>query len=542
MRQVFAFILFLILCSGCSGKAAADRPGTKSDGMSEILARLNKYSNSGEYERFMEEAMPLYKRAVADGDRKKQVVFGSGIAYIYARMNAGDSVVRYLDRLIPIAEKLGDKHSLVMLYNTYGLYALFYSVNYNDAANYFVKALENVDDRKRDDNYMRIINNLSHAYNLRSDTTGLQYSLQVYNAGVERSDDHLRYIGAINTATQYCIRKDWDRAYGYICTAMELTDRFYSQVEVYSLYADILYHRGDRVLAEKYFRKALSLKNETEAAVMCGLYRNYGYFLLDNGRYEEAADIFRRGIAMAVKTKSYMYRHDLYLGLSMVCGRLGDLGGELSNFKTYHYLADSLFNAEKARAFSELRVKSETERVRHRLQMACLMIFILFVVMSMICAFLIIKRRRDKAQISRHYENFRREQGKKEAGDGGRLAEIFEKIEDLMNNRQIWKENDISVETLAKCLDSNRSYVSNAINKYAGMPFKQYINTFRISAAVAILSDPEDSTPLKAMYAQLGFNSSSSFYRTFQTSTGVPPSQYRREIRNMRRDEKVVPE
>lgn len=531
------FILFLIIlcsvCTGCSDEHPRNTANRNSHCLQEVLERLNGYSNSGEYEAFMEEAMPLYKQAVADDDRKSQVILGSGIAYIYARTDAGDSAVWYLDRLIPMAEKLKDRNSLVILYNTYGLYSLYYSVNYNDAVDYFIKALDNVKDTRNDDNYMRIINNLSHTYNLRSDTAGLRYSLEVYDAGIRRGDDHLKYIGAINTATQYGIRKDWNKAYSYIRTALELTDRFYSKVEVYSLYADILYHLGNNEEAEKYFRKALALKNGTEAAVMCGLYRNYGYFLLDNGRYEEAENMFRKGISIAINTKSYMYRHDLYLGLSIANGRLGDISGELANFKTFHYLSDSLFNAEKERSINELKVKYETEKVRHRLQIAYIAIFVLVIAISAICLLLILKRKRDKGQITRHYENFRREQGKKEAGDGGRLAELFGKIEDLMNNRQVWRENDISIETLAKYLNSNRSYISNAINKYAGVPFKQYINTFRISEAVAILSNPEDDTPLKAMYAQLGFNSSSSFYRSFQTATGVPPSQYRREVRNI---------
>lgn len=530
-------IILLLACTGCSGRGRLSGGFLKTDdSLKKVLLRLNAYSNSGEYGLFMQEAMPLYRQAAADGDKRRQVILGSGIAYIYARMNAGDSVVMYLDRLIPMAEKMKDRNSLVILYNTYGLYSLYYSLDYDDAADYFIKALENAEGTQ-DDNYMRIISNLSHTYNLRSDTSGLRYSLEVYETGIKRSDDHLRYIGAINTATQYCIRKDWSKAYGYINTALDMTERFYSQVEVYSLYADILHHLGKNEEAESYFKKALSMEDGTEAAVMCGLYRNYGHFLLESGRDAEAAGMFRKGIAIAIGSKSYMYRHDLYLGLSEACGKLGDVSGELDNFKIYHYLSDSIFNAEKERSFNELKVKYETEKMQHRLQMAYIVIFILVITISMICLFFILKRKRYKEQVSRHYESYRREQVKKEVSDGGRLADIFGKIEELMNQRQVWRENDISVETLAKYINSNRSYVSSAINKYAGVSFKQYINTFRISEAVSILSDEKDDTPLKAMYAKLGFNSSSSFYRSFQTATGVPPSQYRREVKNIRHEE-----
>lgn len=65
------------------------------------------------------------------------------------------------------------------------------------------------------------------------------------------------------------------------------------------------------------------------------------------------------------------------------------------------------------------------------------------------------------------------------------------------------------------------------------MTFKNYVNSLRISEAVAILSDPDNDVPLKAVYAELGFNSTSTFYRVFQNATGVPPSQYRKEARKM---------
>lgn len=534
-KKLLLLILFFLLL-GCS---VGESDGRRTDGTSldDVLTRFNEYSNSGKYTCFINEALPLYRQAVKDGDRKKQLLLGCGIAYMYARMDEGDSVVWYLERLIPMAEKMKDRESLVMLYNTYGLYSTSYSVNYDDAIKYFRKALDNIRHPHRNNNYSRIINNLSHTYNLCSDTSGLKYSLEVYETGLRNKDEFLIYIGSANTATQYCLREDWEKAYGYICTAMELADKFYNKVEVYSTYSNVLYHLGRKEEAERYFRKAMEIPGETEAAVMCGLYCNYGYFLLDEGKYREAEEMFRRGIDLSLKAKSYMHRHNLYLGLSKVCEKFGDTEGELDNFKKFHYLSDSLFNAEKERSFNELKVKYRTEQVQHRLQMSYIIISVLVVAFAVALLLYILKRKRYKERVSQHYENFRREHARKEPKDDDRMSELYGKIEELMNTEQLWRKNDISVELLARHLNSNRSYISSAINKYAGVAFKQYINNFRISEAVSMLSDPQDSTPLKAMYAKLGYNSSSSFYRSFQTATGVPPSQYRREIRNIKQKE-----
>lgn len=117
------------------------------------------------------------------------------------------------------------------------------------------------------------------------------------------------------------------------------------------------------------------------------------------------------------------------------------------------------------------------------------------------------------------------------ANDG--LRQLYDRISCIMERDRLYRDRNLSVETLANILHTNRTYVSSAINQYAGMTFKNYVNSLRISEAVAILSDPDNDVPLKAVYAELGFNSTSTFYRVFQNATGVPPSQYRKEARKM---------
>lgn len=120
-----------------------------------------------------------------------------------------------------------------------------------------------------------------------------------------------------------------------------------------------------------------------------------------------------------------------------------------------------------------------------------------------------------------------------------RLKPLFDRITQMMELDKAYRDSTISVESLAKALQTNRTYVSSAVNQYAGTTFKNWINSLRISEAVEILSDPDKDIPLKAMYAELGFNSSSAFYRAFQNATGVPPSQYRKEARRIRAEQQI---
>lgn len=116
--------------------------------------------------------------------------------------------------------------------------------------------------------------------------------------------------------------------------------------------------------------------------------------------------------------------------------------------------------------------------------------------------------------------------------------DLFYRIEDLMVNKKLYRASDISLEKICDILGTNRVYVSRAINKYAKASFYNYINSLRIDDAARILSDPEDDTPLKMLYADLGYNSASAFYRAFQKETGVPPSKFREQIRKIQNEEK----
>ena len=115
-------------------------------------------------------------------------------------------------------------------------------------------------------------------------------------------------------------------------------------------------------------------------------------------------------------------------------------------------------------------------------------------------------------------------------------SELWKRIESLMRNGKVYRQNDISLESIADMLSTNRVYVSKAINTFAGMSFYKYINSYRIEESVAILSGTDDNIPMKALADRLGYNSLSAFYRAFQQETGCPPSRYRSEAKKIKND------
>ena len=48
-----------------------------------------------------------------------------------------------------------------------------------------------------------------------------------------------------------------------------------------------------------------------------------------------------------------------------------------------------------------------------------------------------------------------------------RDAELFARIEYLMQTEGVYRQNDLTIERLAERLDTNRTYISRAINQQA---------------------------------------------------------------------------
>lgn len=91
---------------------------------------------------------------------------------------------------------------------------------------------------------------------------------------------------------------------------------------------------------------------------------------------------------------------------------------------------------------------------------------------------------------------------------------------------QIWKDPKLTIVSLATRLGTNRTYLSQYFNHELQQPFYTYVNNYRIEYAKTLLR--QDDHPLDIIAEMTGFNSLSSFRRTFQAQEGITPGEYRR--------------
>lgn len=105
-------------------------------------------------------------------------------------------------------------------------------------------------------------------------------------------------------------------------------------------------------------------------------------------------------------------------------------------------------------------------------------------------------------------------------------------IDELMESKQIFKQVDIRITDVAMMLGTNRSYLSQTINKEYGVNFATFINHYRVEYAKKMLlqnTDLSESAHISRVIVDSGFSGESTFYRVFKEETGYTPKQWIRK-------------
>ncbi|MCR5191949.1 MAG: AraC family transcriptional regulator [Bacteroidales bacterium] len=98
---------------------------------------------------------------------------------------------------------------------------------------------------------------------------------------------------------------------------------------------------------------------------------------------------------------------------------------------------------------------------------------------------------------------------------------------DIKTNKY-YLDATLTLQKLATHLGTNRQYLSNYINRVKGKTFYEYINDFRLEEAKNILDNWDNEHPrsMDDIAALSGFNSYSTFLRSFVKKYDVSPSKY----------------
>ena len=104
------------------------------------------------------------------------------------------------------------------------------------------------------------------------------------------------------------------------------------------------------------------------------------------------------------------------------------------------------------------------------------------------------------------------------------------RIRELLENPDVICQQDFTVARLAKLVDSNTTYVSQAINEEFGATFSNVLGSFRIKEACRRMNDRMNfaHVTIEAISEGVGFKSRTTFVNAFKREVGLTPSEYLR--------------
>lgn len=479
---------------------------------------------------------------------------------------AGDAAkgVKYLQSALHLADSLGCDSLMGLTLNGLGIYEANVNNNYYLAQQYLLKSLRYPGIEGS------VYSNLAQIARLQGDRSGMDYAQRCYDYGVEHNDSYYIYGGLLAKA-EFCIfNAEYDTALDLIGKARKVAKerKKGDNVRLDFLEAVVLSHKNQTKQSTK-----LLIEMEDSIAKRAPIYLPELQFVIGkNFQKEKNYKESDRWLNLALESgdihssNDYTARINLELADNSIAegeylGAYGYLKrayaamektsrSELDRMNSERELAVELVEKEKEREVA--RAEARTRRLVN----IFLSIFLIVAVGAGIYTIIILKRR------NRLYHHIVKQNVKmledadqhkvriKELEDlmaikGGaesslkerqdcRSKELFERLNVLMNEEEIFRNPLLTREDVIERLDTNSTYLTQAIKDNAEMNYSQYINSFRVAAALKSLSAlNKTEIPIKTIAEEAGFNSLTTFYKVFQQAVGISPSAYRKSLKHL---------
>jgi AraC-like DNA-binding protein len=178
-------------------------------------------------------------------------------------------------------------------------------------------------------------------------------------------------------------------------------------------------------------------------------------------------------------------------------------------------------------------VKITKEKLKLKQQQQYLLILIIFIVSTALVGIFILWNNIRKKQvilIKQNLELAKQEQKRLSTDQVEKdvdLELIFE-LEKLIFDKKLYTSPQLTLDKLARKLNTNRTYLSEAINSHYKMNYSSWIALIRMREARKLLVDANfNHFSIEGISKLVGFSSISSFNALFKKFSGLTPSQFK---------------
>lgn len=486
-----------------------------------------------------------------------------GISYLYR--HEIDSCLYYLNNSLFLASSIGDKDSgefdlvLSTTYNNLGLCYINLTTDYYKASGYFLESLKYIDPESEPGTYTAVLSNITIAHYFLDDPSGLYYAQICYD--FTKKHNVSPFLADYCMALMEFVSGNYTEAENYAEHALTVLEHMPASQSVYRdmiatniIYGKALMASGKEAAAGRTFSRAVGIPVNPAYADVVGANVYYGDYFIHIGDDDRALSVFLDAVDLSHESSNYVYLDELYSRISKLYEKKGDEAQALVWYKRFDEAKDSIFNATRDFALSEIKAKYRLEQYQNELRISeitilkkekstqvMLLLFLLSSVSAVLIWLIMYQKNKYYERIVRQYRdsvNLRKQVREHDAvPSDDRHDVLYQELLRLMDIERLYRDKDITLDKLSAVLKTNRSYLSKTINEHSGRNFNKFINKYRISEAIERLSKSDEDCLLKAMATDLGFNSPSTFYKAFYEETGVSPSVYRKKIIELSRKE-----
>lgn len=428
-----------------------------------------------------------------------QATSSNNIASIYSKQKRYKKSLEYYLKSLKIYQKSNNKAGIAATYNNMG--DVYKNLNkYDDAFKYYSKSLDGFKEIKFEQGIAYCKVNIGKIHFLK----------KKYNQAIQFSEDAEKILSKINDN--------------------------YGLADVYTNLGDIYYEKNNDTKSDFYFNK--SIKH-----------------------------------AKIISSEDYIQKN--YKKLSSQYLRRNDYKKAYNYFQKYTVLKDSIFNNEKAKTINQLNIKYETEKKNQEIELLnskrefqnkilYVLSIGLLTLLSFFIVILIQKNKKNQAykelvqknleliksekhlslDLLKTRKNFNKNnksstkivtEEQKELLPDDQKEVLIKGLLNLIENEKICLDKELTINKIAKKLKTNKLYISHIINTEFSQNFNTYINSCRIKEAIVLLTDTEfDNYSLEGIGNHVGFKSKSTFNIAFKNTTGVTPSFFKNQVKEIK--------
>ncbi len=535
-----AIAMLIMMTVGCRNEGVLSKSEQKE--LDYYRNAINNAQVSGQNEKMLNLCKEFYEVSPKGHSTLFRIEAATDYAQSLILMGQPDKGKRIIDEAMSLASGLDNDSLMVEIYNTYGIYETTKGQNIYAATEYFLKALGYARQRKDKSVIATILSNLVSSMDNQRDTTGMRYALESYQLAKDAGNTSSQTFALINLVNQSLNKKDCTGAIKWLQQLLQTVDSTFLPVNLKVVQADVYRVSKDYEKALYFINQAIAIADTTHT--LQPKERENAYFVKakifnQQGRYAESNLWLEKLETLSQQTRYSYPKAELANIYAENYEHLGDYKKALEYRNRQIEIKNDNANSDRIKiqkakevaldiAQKDAEIELQTDHARmlrgglYGLLAFCLLLAGTSIyIYNMYCE----QRKLMTVVVERAQpETVTIEQKKVD----NKHVELFNRMKEEIDDKKMFLDANLSRESLAKHLGTNRTYISEAVAQMTGMNFPQYINLLRINEAERRLHDPNaDVSNFAKLGQSLGFASLNAFRNAFKQQTGMTLSAYR---------------